>query len=256
MHKPSTPHVTGACRAGRGPRSPLRTRLRLATLALGVLAPMWAAAAPSPPPDLDAIVTYQTRQVLASGVTRDERWQERLLRRGDLIWTERMLSAASSAARHPGTGAEHGAHKHFDFEAAARLVARGPHDETRLRYVDVAHRIVVGVPAAEYGAVGFDGRWDAAAYLVPPSVIASMRALPVRAKEPGSRWIGEHAAAWSHKVLWSDRRQVALRIESAREDGSFRRTVTVTPAPAKAAGSLPWLGVAGWEQKEYDDFMD
>jgi len=226
-------------------------------LGIGALVVATAArAGAAPVPDLDAVVTYETRQVLASGVVRDERWQERLVRRGDLVWTERILPAQAAAAHRHESAAEHAGYKHFDFEAASRLVGRGASGQTVLRYVDAGNRIVVGVPAAEYSAVGFDGRWDAAAHLVPPQVIAAMHELPARGAEAGSRWVGERAAAWTHKVLWSDRRQVALRTESSRDDGSFRRVVSVAPAVAAGSRRLPWLGIDGWTQKDYDDFMD
>jgi hypothetical protein len=230
-------------------------RLALALAVLAIMAPTRAAAAP-PPPDLDAVVTYETRHVLASGVVREERWQERLVRRGDVVWSERILPPAAAAAHRHESAAEHAGHKHFDFEVASRLVGRGADGQTVLRYVDAVHRVVVGVPAAEYGAVGFDGRWDAAAHLVPPQVVASMQGLAGRAPSAGTRWVGERASAWTHKVLWSDRHQVALRIESSRDDGSFRRVVTVAPARGNASGRPPWLGIEGWTQKEYDDFMD
>ena len=72
--------------------------MTLALLALlGATAGAPAAAAP---PDLDAGITYESHQALASGVVRDERWQERLVRRGDTVWTERIVTGVSAGARH------------------------------------------------------------------------------------------------------------------------------------------------------------
>lgn len=231
----------------------LRLSLVLAALA-GASSPA-AAAAPGAP-DLDALVTYETRQVLASGVIRQERWQERMVRRGDTVWTERVLPPSAVASHRHESPARHAEHKHFDFEAASRLVSRDARGDTSLRYVDRKNRMVVSVPRAEYGAVGFDGRWDAAASLVPPVVASAMAPATGPAGERGSRWLADRASAWTHKVLWSDARGVALVVESERDDGSFRRRVTLLPTPARSASSLPWLGLDAFAQKEYDDFMD
>ena len=219
---------------------------RLIAFAALVAATLPAAAA-APAPDVDALITYETRQVTAAGVTRTERWQERLVRRGDAVWTERVLPSGAGALRANDSAAEHAGHKHFDFDSAARLVQREADGQSRLRFVDREHRVVVSVPAAEFGAVGFDGNWEAAAFVVPPAVIARMGAAR-------DGWLREQANGWSHRVRWSEVRQLPVQLESQRDDGSIRRVVTITPAtPAKA---LPWAGLADYTQKEYDDFMD
>ncbi len=235
-----------------------RSLLFGAALASAAACAFAASAAPAAvAPDLDAIVTYETRQVMASGVVRDERWQEHLVRRGDSVWTERVLPAATRSAHSHEPAAQHAGHKHFDFDGAARLVQRDAQGGTVLRYVDNRNRVVVAVPAAEYGAVGFDGRWGAAAHVVPPEVVAGMPS-GLGTAQPGARWLADHADGWTHRVLWSDSRAVALRIESTRDDGSFSRrvTVAVTVVPAVSAAASPWSDIAAYTQKEYDDFMD
>ena len=223
-----------------------------------------AAPVPAPAPDVDALVTYETRQVTSAGVTRTERWQERLVRRAGVVWTARVLPAGL-AALHPAEraperpneraperanerAAEHAGHKHFDFDTAARLVERPRNGELRLRFVDREHKVVVSVPKAEYGAVGFDGNWEAAAYIVPPTVAARMGAAAA------DGWRTEKAKGWSHKLRWSTAQQLPLRVESRRDDGNVTRLVTVTPVAATAA--LPWRDIDAFDQKEYDDFMD
>lgn len=205
------------------------------------------AAKAAPAPDVDALITYETRQVTAAGVTRTERWQERLVRRGDTVWTERVLPAGVTALHANEPSAEHAGHKHFDFDSAARLVQREANGQLRLRFVDSEHRVVVSVPAAEFGAVGFDGSWEAAAFVVPPAVIARMGAAR-------DGWLREQAHGWSHRVRWSEAQQLPVQMESQRDDGSIRRVVSI--APSAPARSLPWAGLADYTQKEYDDFMD
>jgi hypothetical protein len=226
-----------------------------ASLALVMLGLAAAAPAAPVPADLDALITYETRQVTATGVTRTETWQERLIRRGDTVWTERVLPAQAAALHANESVTEHAGHKHFDFDSAARWLQRDAKGEPQLRFVDREHRVVVSVPKAEYGAVGFDGRWDAAASVVPPEVVARMAASSP-ANAAGGQWRTEKAKGWSHRVLWSEAQQVALRVESKRDDGSMLRVVSVVPAKAVAASDLPWNGIGAYTQKEYDDFMD
>lgn len=223
---------------------------RRGVLALGTLigAALLASPVSAAPPDVDALVTYETQQRLSNGVTRTERWQERLVRSGDAVWTERVRVDRGGVAHADESAAEHVGHKHFDFDVAARWLQREPNGAVRLRYVDRAERVVVAVPAAEFGAVGFDGRWDTAAHVAPPAAIARMPAIGAGVRQ-------ERANGWTHRVRWSDAWQLPLRLESQRDDGSVRRVVTVTPSvPAAAA---PWNAIdARYVQKEYDDFLD
>jgi len=206
-------------------------------------------------PDLDAIVSYETRQVLANGTTRIETWQERLTRRADRVATERVLPPTAHAAHEHESSVEHLGHKHFDVDRTVRVVRLVDQAQVELAYVDRAQRRVVSVPKAEWAAVGFDGRYDAAAHLVPPALIASLPAQAGAAKD--SQWHVQRNDGWTHRVLWSSSRQVALRIESRRDDGSVSRVVTLKPATALPASQLPWNdGVAGYQQMVYDDFMD
>ena len=216
---------------------------------------LWAALAHAGPvvaaaPDLDAVVCVETRRLLPSGVTRVERWRERLVRRGTTVWTERIVPFGTVAHAEPSG---HG-HRHFDADAAARLLRVDANGQTQLRFVDTARRLVVAVPASEWGAVGFDGRHDAAAHLVPPALVERM-ALE-RVAESGSRWHRQQAGGWTHRVLWSPRQQIALRIDSASDDGRARRSVQVEPAAPTLPSQLPWRAIDSYAQRDYDDFMD
>lgn len=224
----------------------------LATAVGAATAAQSAANQPAAVPDLDALVSYETRQLLPSGVTRTEAWQEHLVRRGNRLWTERVLPAA--AREHAEDHGAHG-HKHFDFERAARLLTRDAQGKPVLRFADTHERVVVSVPPPEYGAVGFDGRWDAAAHLVPLALVAAM-APATGAAPAGASWREQRSQGWTHRVLWSETLQVALRIESRRDDGSASRSVALQPGPATPANRLPWLALERWTQREYDDFLD
>jgi hypothetical protein len=203
--------------------------------------------------DVATVANQATTQVLASGITRVERWSERLIRHSDRVWSERLRSSAGPAHEHHKVAASAG-HKHFNYDVAARMIERDPQGALTLRFVDRERGVVVDVPAAEFGTVGFDGRWDAAAHLVPPSLISQMPVLATAAPA-GSRWRVQHAAGWTHRVLWSQAQQVALKIESRRDDGRYSRTVRLEPTkPASAA--LPWQDVKNYQQRNYEDFLD
>ena len=208
----------------------------------------------APPADLDALVSYETRQVTASGVTRVDSWTERLVRRGNTVWTERVLPPHSAQRHGREEPAEHAGHKHFNAEAAARWLSVGTSGQLELKFVDHEHKLVVSVPRAEYGSVGFDGRFEAATSIVPASVARQMKAQGGATRQ--GQWRIEHGGGWTHRVLWAEDKQIALRTESQRDDGGVRRVVTVRLQPATPAQALPWSHLAAYETRNYGDFMD
>ena len=157
---------------------------------------------------------------------------------------------AAASTAHKGHG-----HRHFDGDAAARWIERQGPSAVTLSLVDRGDRVVVSIPQAEFRTMGFDGRFDAAASLVPPAVIAAMRPEADAAAGATSRWFVDHSDGWVHRVLWSDRLQLALQIDSRREDGSLSRQVSVALDPAQAA-QPPWAALAGFESKRYDEYLD
>ncbi len=206
-------------------------------------------------PALQGVVSYETRQVSKAGVTRVETWQENMYRSDSTVWTERILPAnAGHAGQHAharGAKAD-AAHKHLDIDTSARWLQQDSAGVVTLHYVDKANKVVVSVPKAEFGAVGFDGRWDTAAYLVPPDLVAKMKfAGPATG---GAVWRTEQAQDWTHRVLWSEAKKIALQIESKKTDGSFSRTIRLVPRLVAAVA--PWAALGTFEQKKYDDYMD
>ena len=239
----------------------------LTGVALAVVAGSAAAATAVTPliarVDIEARVSYETRQVMSTGVTRVDTWQERLVRRGNQVWTERILAPVAHAGHsHEGhkreTVAEHAGHRHLNAETSARWLTLQPDGQVEVRLVDHGNRFVVTVPRAEFGTVGFDGRFDGAASIVPPSVVRAMApttARPMRGSADG-QWLTDRSQGWSHKLLWSASKQMALRVESTRDDASVQRRVTVQLLPAAPARPAPWSQLADYTPKQYDDFMD
>ena len=190
-------------------------------------------------PDLDAVITYETRQVLTSGVTRTETWKEQLVRRGGSVWTQRILPDQERGGRAHGDAHAVTHRKHFNYETAGRWLQIDSNGEVQLRFIDAKRKMLVTIPKTEFSSVGFDGRWDAVAHVLPPALLKTMRPSGQSVARRGDRaWLTQVAGEWQHRVRWSADKQVALQIESKRSDGSLSRTVVVEPvAPSK---SLAW----------------
>lgn len=235
-------------------RAALRAVAWASICALGLVS--FAARAAAPSPDIDALVSYETRQVMASGVTRVDSWQERLVRRGNQVWTERVLPPASATGHERESEAEHLGHKHFNGETAAHWLTLGVDGKVEVKYVDREHKAVVSIPRAEFGTVGFDGSFDAAASIVPESIAMAMKPVARGAATNGALWRTDRSNGWSHRVLWSTANRLAMKVESQRDDGSVRRVVSVQIQPSRNAQAAPWGQLGDYVQKRYDDFMD
>ncbi|WP_423369582.1 hypothetical protein [Burkholderia sp. LMG 32019] len=240
----------------------------LCALACGMAAlPAFAAA------DLDAVLLHESRTVTADGVTRTTLYRERMVRRDGHVWVERVLPAAAAggghgddhdhdhdAGRRAGVqpAAAHAGHKHFNFQAAARHVTYDG-KTARIEYVDAANRTVVSVPPAEYETTGFDGSWDNAYYVTPPSQLKRL-AVAKRGDAPGTRLyeqaVDTPGARGVNRILWSETLQAPLSVEYRSADGRVVRKLTLTQAPAARREPLPWTTLASYTRKEYADYLD
>lgn len=169
-------------------------------------------------------------------------------------------------SRHDQAIRGHG-HRHFDGDAAARWIEQAGDGKVTLALVDRNERAIVSIPRAEFRTMGFDGRFEGSASLVPAAVIATMSpdpaAVPVTTPV-AARWLIDQSDGWFHRVLWSDALQLALRIDSRRDDGSLTRSVRVElAAPASGASAAPalpqawpWQQLSGYERRRYDEYLD
>jgi hypothetical protein len=226
------------------PRLP--TRLLLALLLAG---PCTAALAADP--DLDLLVEHDLTEIGADGVTRNVHFQERFHRRDGMIWIERVIPAgAHEAGAHSSADHEH---KHMDLAAAARWITLEGGTLPRVRLVNGVDRVVVEVPAAEYGEIGFDGSWESAWHLLDPRQLQSMRPAPGQAPA-GTRWYQAAAGQQTVRVLWDEKARIPRRIESSNAAGTSRKRMTASDVAAPR--SAPWKTLAGYQQKEYSDYLD
>ncbi|HEM7892525.1 MULTISPECIES: hypothetical protein [Burkholderia] len=240
----------------------------LCALACGMVALPACAAA-----DLDAVLLHESRTVTADGVTRTTLYRERMVRRDGHVWVERVLPAAAAGGgqgddhdhdagpgRRAGVqpAAAHAGHRHFNFQAAARHVTYDG-KTARIEYVDAANRTVVSVPPAEYETTGFDGSWDNAYYVTPPSQLKWL-AVAKRGDAPGTLWyeqaVDTPGARGVNRILWSETLQAPLSVEYRSADGRVVRKLTLTPAPAARREPPPWTTLARYARKEYADYLD
>ncbi|MFL6658765.1 MAG: hypothetical protein ACJ8GW_11870 [Massilia sp.] len=207
-----------------------------------------SAAQAAPAPSLDLALAYYSKVVTPEGVTREARYQERMLRRPGHVWSGRVLPALPAVAAAPGTHAE------FNPVMLPRHVVM-EHGKVRLEYVDQRQRELVAIPAAEYGNVSFDGSWENAWYLLDPKRV---QALPVTSRVSpvaGAQWREREKDGVYERVLWDDKRQVALRLESGDLAGTVVKRIDVTVLEGLSA-KLPWQQLSGYTHKEYADFLD
>ncbi|WP_421171277.1 hypothetical protein [Aeromonas dhakensis] len=203
-------------------------------------------------PDLAARIRYQDRVTSSDGISKESQWQEKWLRVGDQVWSQRLIPLPLARAYHAAHDATPG-HKHFTHQMAARWVTRNQQDELQLRYADNWHNQLVEVPEEEYGQVAFKPDWPRIRYLINPALLQEMTPLDEPAPEQ-ARWYEKREGKQRTRILWSSRWQLPLVVESASLDGyrSYRMEVTLKSLPK----SLPWQQLEGYQTLDLRDFFD
>jgi hypothetical protein len=249
-------------------------KICLALPVLGLAMSLAQAAPPVGAPDLDLTIQYYNKTQSPDGVTREARYEEKMLRRANHVWVARTLpkdlpQEADSAALHkasakPGTKADDksgklakagtGEHAQFNYVVLPRHVVL-ENGKVRIEFINPAHKEVVSVPPAEYDNVAFDGSWDNAAFLLDPKL---MKALPLSKRASGvagAQWRESEQNGVFQRVLWDEQKQIPLIIEIGDKAQTRFRRVEVKLEPSLSS-HLPWQNLAGFVKKEYSDFLD
>lgn len=202
-------------------------------------------------PDVSLEVTHQSSFLGADGIKRSTVFSERVVRKGDTVWIERVMPAGAHREDDHGKAkaGEAKDHKHADFSAATRWIQRLPDGKLNLRLVAVHDKMVVNVPPAEYGTVGFDGAWLATYHLIDPAVLKAMKASE---STPQGQWYESTKNGTKVRVLWDARRELPLQVISQSHNGSRSTMVKVLDSFIKN----PWDSTSKFEQKYYSDFLD
>jgi len=139
-------------------------------------------------PDLAARIRYEDRVTGSDGIARENQWQEKWLRVGNQVWSQRLIPLPLARAYHATHDARPG-HKHFTHQMAARWVTLDEQGTLQLRYADAWHSQLVEVPPEEYGQVAFKPDWDRLRHLVDPALLQGMTPLaedaPPQARSSG-----------------------------------------------------------------------
>jgi hypothetical protein len=234
-------------------------------MACCVAAPAMAATtADSDGPALDLEIEYYTRVLTPEGVTRETRYKETMLRRTGHVWVARMLPKDNVARQDKHLGDKHqgdhalaqagAGHHDFNYVVNPRHVVMES-NKVRIDYIDVRGKAVVAIPVSEYANVNFDGSWRNAFFLLDPTLV---NAIPLTARPSsvaGARWREREKNGIFERVLWDEKRQIPLVIESGDKASTFYRRVDVTAHAAKAS-ALPWNNLSGYAQKEFSDYLD
>ncbi|MFM5855405.1 hypothetical protein ACET6L_09325 [Aeromonas rivipollensis] len=203
-------------------------------------------------PDLAARIRYQDRITSSDGIARENHWQEKWIRVGNQVWSQRLIPLPLARAYHATHDATPG-HKHFTHQMAARWVTLDDGGDLQLRYADAWHNQLVEVPPEEYGQVAFKPDWPRIRHLINPALLQEMTPLDEAAPEQ-ARWYEKREGKQRTRILWSSRWQLPLVVESASLDGyrSYRMEVALKPLPRQ----LPWQQLDGYQTLDLRDFFD
>lgn len=210
-------------------------------------ATLFSVAVAAPAGDANLLVDHEIKELTPDGVTRQLHFQERIYRRAGLVWIERVLPpGAHDTAEHAHGDHDH---KHLDLAAAAKLITLDADKVARIKLVNTHDKVVINVPPAEYGNVGFDGSWDNAVHLLDPKQLKTMQPVPGKAQSYQLTRAGT-----TIRVVWDAKGEFPRQVESDNASRTRHKLMRVreTSAPATA----PWTTLQGYAQKEYSDYLD
>jgi len=184
----------------------LATALALA-LAVPVSAVLAAEAVSGPDQNLQ--VRHYAMSIGHDGVKRETTFTERLYRRNNQVWTERVI-VAEPAAQH-----EHSGHSHPDAGSAPMWVQRKADGALDARLIERHQRRSIKVDSQYYGNIGFNGNWGSTFFLSDPQSLKSMRA--VGAVNGGVQQYESKRGAMTVRVGWDVAGQGAPRNPGQRD---------------------------------------
>ena len=210
------------------------------------------------PADLDLSITYYSRVLTPEGVTRESRYEETMLRRPGHVWVERVLppvlDAHDAHNKKVALKTTQHEHKHFNPVVIPRHVMLEK-NTVRVEYIDAHDKVVVSIPKSEYDNVNFDGSWENSFYLLDPKLVTAMPLSKQVSKVAGARWREAEKNGVFQRVLWDEKNQIPLIIESGDRANTFYRRVDVRQQ-ASISKAQPWNKVQNYAQREYSDYLD
>jgi hypothetical protein len=204
---------------------------------------------------LAAVMTFESMTITAEGVKKQTQFQERFIRDNNTVWSERIIP---TSVAHTDINAAHHEneqeHEHnLNFATAGKLLVRNPDNQIKFSFVREEDKKIIEPRTSEYGTLGFDGQWETAYYLVDRAALKKMTELK-RAAPDGAKWYQKQDAHQFTRILWDEKKEIPLAIESGKLDGTSNNKITlaITPFPAK----MPWNTLNGYQTIAYEDLLD
>jgi hypothetical protein len=222
-----------------------KTTLHAAAACAALLAGAWTL--PAAAQDADVLVKHTAISAGQDGVKRTSEFAERIVRRQDQVWIERVVPAGWHTADDHSKADK--SHKHLDTAAAARWITRGVDGTAGVRLASREDKVLVEVAKTDFENVGFDGSWAAAYYLIDPAALKRMK---VTATQGDLTTYTSADTNRQLKIIWNDKLKLPVLVES-RSGASSKRTTVEVSAQAK---TLPWDGIKSYARKDYSDYLD
>jgi hypothetical protein len=207
------------------------------------------------------LIKHHITQVGADGVTRELSFEERLYRRADKVWVERVMSPAAQAAhalshKDEGNGK---AHKHDQPPAMVKWISKpeGKVTAPRLRLIDAQDKLQVLISPEEFAQVGFEGSWMKAYHVIDPASLSKMKLVNVTSAEGVQTYESQQGAAENRnklRVQWDTKAMLPRRVESSDSLGLNHSVTTLTPISSPSPE--PWIAASTYRVKEYSDYLD
>jgi hypothetical protein len=220
--------------------------MKVLAIALALLSHMPVALAAVEALDQNLQVQHYSMVLGRDGVKRETTFTERLYRRNDQVWTERLI-ASEAAGEH-----DHSGHNHPDAGSSPMWVRRQADGSLDARLIERHQRRIVKVDSQYYGNIGFNGNWGSTFYLSDPQSLKNMRAAgPVK---DGIQMYESKRGELTVRVSWDVKGQYPRRVESFDAHGLTRRQTLVSVIAAPPV--LPWKTLAGYAEIDYSDLLD
>jgi hypothetical protein len=197
-------------------------------------------------PDQNLQVQNYSMTVGRDGVKRETTFTERVYRRNDRVWTERVIASEAAGAH------DHGGHSHPDAGSSPMWVRRLADGTLDARLVERHQRRSIKVDSQYYGNIGFNGSWGSTFFLSDPQSLKGMRA--VGAAKGGVQQYESKRGDMTVRVSWDVKGQYPRRVESLDAHGNARRETLVSVIAAPKV--LPWNTLAGYAEIDYSDLLD
>lgn len=200
-------------------------------------------------------MTFESMTITAEGVKKQTQFQERFIRDNNTVWSERIIP--KSVALNDAESTHHTdeqEHEHnLNFATAGKWLVRNVDKQIKFSFVREHDKKIIEPRASEYGTLGFDGEWETAYYLVNRAALKKMATLK-RTAPDGAQWYQKQDTHQFTRILWDEKKEIPLTIESGKFDGttSNKITLTITPTPTK----MPWTTLAGYQTIDYEDLLD